>query len=89
MRLIRIECRVNPSEHDPGALSAREPAHFVSAKGVAGVNTDADDVAGVDGCGSSSSSVSSVICGSPNSRGVAAASTYNQRGVMTPTPNAR
>src|ERR1700722_143590 len=34
------------------------------------------------------SSVSSVMTGSPYFSGVAAASTYNHRGVMTPTPNA-
>src|SRR4026209_919317 len=39
--------------------------------------------------GSSTSRVSSVVRGSPYWRGVAAASTYSHRGVMTPTPNAR
>src|SRR3982750_2341257 len=40
-------------------------------------------------CGSRTSSVSSVMTGSPNVRGVAAARTYSHLGVMTPTPNAR
>src|SRR5262252_3121609 len=35
------------------------------------------------------SSVSSVTIGSPYDSGVAAASTYSHRGVMTPTPNER
>src|SRR4051812_46966445 len=39
--------------------------------------------------GSQGSSVSSVIIGSPYCSGVAAASTYNHRGVITPTPNAK
>src|SRR6266542_1525146 len=39
--------------------------------------------------GSSISSVSSVITGSPNREGVAAARTYSHRGVITPTPKAR
>src|SRR5437867_1062859 len=38
---------------------------------------------------SQGSSVSSVITGSPYDSGVAAASTYNHRGVITPTPKAR
>jgi hypothetical protein len=37
--------------------------------------------------GSSASSVSSVMIGSPNRRGVAWASTYNHLGVITPIPN--
>ncbi len=37
--------------------------------------------------GSKLSSVSSISSGVPNDSGVAAASTYNQRGVMTPMPN--
>src|SRR3954467_10623301 len=39
--------------------------------------------------GSQASSVSSVMIGSPYRSGVAAASTYSHRGVITPTPNAK
>src|SRR3989338_2728594 len=39
--------------------------------------------------GSQASRVSSVMMGSPYFSGVAAASTYSQRGVITPTPNAK
>src|SRR5947207_8161859 len=38
---------------------------------------------------SQGSNVSSVISGSPYESGVAAARTYNHRGVITPTPNDR
>jgi hypothetical protein len=48
------------------------------------VDADADNVAGLDLRRSNGSSDSSTMSGVPNLSGVAAASTYNQRGVTTP-----
>ena len=51
MRLVRIQRGVNAAEHDPGAAFARDAADLVAAQRVAGVDADADDVAGLDRCG--------------------------------------
>ena len=45
MRLFRKQRRVDAAEDDPGAPLAREPADFVAAERIAGVDADADDVA--------------------------------------------
>ena len=47
-RLFRIECRMNPSKDNQRSALSRQAAHRVSAQCVAGVNTDTDDVAGLD-----------------------------------------
>ncbi len=36
---------------DPGAAVASDAAHFIAAESVAGVDADADDIAGLDGFG--------------------------------------
>ena len=46
---LRIERRVDAAEHDVGAARARLLADFVALNRVAGMNADADDVAGRDG----------------------------------------
>jgi hypothetical protein len=47
--LVGIESWVNAAVDDPCAALARYAAHLVSAKSVAGVDADADDVSGGDG----------------------------------------
>ena len=51
VRLLRVERGMNAAEHDPGAALAREPADFVAAQRVSGVDADADHVAGLDPLG--------------------------------------
>ena len=87
-RFVRIERRVDPAVDDGRAGRSRRVADFVAPQRVAGVNADRRR------CRrrlmvemSIWLSVSSTMTGSPNSSGVAAAMTYSQRGVMTPTPN--
>jgi hypothetical protein len=46
--LVRIERSVDAAEHDPGASLARDTPHFVPPACVAGVDADADHVAGAD-----------------------------------------
>ena len=46
--LLRIEGWVNTSEHDKCSTLTGETADVVPAKGITGVNADADDVAGAD-----------------------------------------
>ena len=41
---------MNAAVHDVRATRARVPADFVAAERVAGMNADADDVAGLDRC---------------------------------------
>ena len=48
VRFVRKQRGVNAAEDDPRAALAREPADFVAAQRIAGVNADADDVAGRD-----------------------------------------
>ena len=45
---------VDAAVDDPGAAVAGDATDFVAAEGVAGVDADADDVAGLDGFGSRS-----------------------------------
>ena len=78
---------MDAAEDDPGAALARGAPDLVAAQRVARVDADADDVAWLHCCGSKSWSVSSQMTGSPKRAGVAAASTYSQRGVMTAMPN--
>jgi hypothetical protein len=40
---------VDAAVDDPGSAFAGDAADFVAAEGVAGVDADADDVAGLDG----------------------------------------
>ena len=47
-RLFRIERGMDSPEHDPGAALACRASDLVSSQGVAGVNANADDVAGLD-----------------------------------------
>ena len=47
-RLLRIERGMDSAEHHPGAPLARRASDLVSSQGVAGVDADADDVAGLD-----------------------------------------
>ena len=69
------------------AALPRLAADLVPAQRVERVDADADDVAGAMASKSIGSSVSSMTLGSPYPRGVAAASTYSQRGVITAVPN--
>ena len=78
---------VDSAVDDDGAAGVGEAADLVAAEGVAGVDADADDVAGRMVAGSSCSMDSSTRMGSPITRGVAAARTKSQRGVMTAVPN--
>ena len=48
VRLVRIERRVDAAVHDPRPPLARPPAERVADQGVAGVDADAHDVAGLD-----------------------------------------
>ena len=48
-RLVRIERGVNAAKGHGGPASPRQLAKLVSAKGVAGVNADPDDIAGLNG----------------------------------------
>ena len=46
VRLVGKQRRVNAAVDDPRAAFASELAHFVTATRIAGMNADADDVAG-------------------------------------------
>jgi hypothetical protein len=48
---FREEGGVDAAVDDPGSALAGDAAYFVAAEGVTGVHADADDVAGLDGCG--------------------------------------
>ena len=50
-RLLRIKRRMNAAEHDVSAALAREASHGVAAQRIAGVDADADDVAGRNALG--------------------------------------
>jgi hypothetical protein len=50
-RFVRKQRGVNAAIDDPGAAGARHAADRVSAQGIAGVDADADDVAGLNGLG--------------------------------------
>ena len=63
-------------------LGSREGAEFVSARCIACVNTDVDDIAGSKGRRPMGSRVSSVMGGDPYEAGVAARSRNNHRGVI-------
>jgi hypothetical protein len=77
---------VNAAENDEGASLFRKTPYCVAPKSIAGVNADADNIARVDRAQIERSRVSSQRIGFPNSAGVAAANTNNQRGVMTAVP---
>jgi hypothetical protein len=64
---------------DPGSAFSGDAADFIAAEGVAGVDADADDVAGLDGFGED------LLKGFVDD-GVAAARTKSQRGVITAVP---
>src|SRR4051794_21359967 len=86
-RLLGKERGVNAAEDDPRAALARQPSDFVAAPRVAGVDADADHVAAGDRV-----ELDPIEClvnemWITHSVGVAAASTYSHRGVMTATPN--
>ena len=87
-RLFGKEGGVNAAEDDPRAALAGDAADFVATPGVSGVDANADDVAGGNRVEFNLiGSVSSTRCGStPQREGVAPASTYSQRGVITATP---
>ncbi len=48
-RFFRKQRGVNAAVDDPRAAAARHPAHLVAAQSVAGVDADADNVAGLNG----------------------------------------
>ena len=87
VRLVRIERGVNAAVDDGRAAALGRVADLVAAQRVAGVNADADDVAGLDGGEVDRLERFVDDDGIAELGGVAAASTYSQRGVMTPTPN--
>ena len=73
--------------HNPSSALARHAPHLHASQCIAGMDADAHDVAGLDELG-----LNLFQCFVSNDRiavlaGVAAASTYNQRGVITPIPN--
>ena len=88
VRLVRIERRVNAAEDHPGAALPRDPPHLMAAQRIGGVDADADDVAGLDGLGYNGFQRLVNDQRIAILRGVAAASTYSHRGVITPIPNA-
>jgi hypothetical protein len=49
--LFREKGGVNAAVDDPCSTGSRQAAHLVAAKGVAGMNTDADDVPGLNAFG--------------------------------------
>src|SRR5437762_8042813 len=84
MRFVRIERGVNPSEHDISAAPACDLPDFIAAQRIGRVDADAHNVARLNlvrVCRDKG-----LVQASPKIRGVAAASTYNQRGVMTAVP---
>ncbi len=87
VRLVRIERRVDAAEDDVRARRARQRADSYPRSALPVWMPMPTMSPGWMRDGSSGSSVSSVMIGSPYSAGVAAASTYSQRGVMTPMPN--
>ncbi len=90
LRFLGIERRVDAAVDDHRAARARRGADLVAAQRVAGVDADADDVAGLHGL--EIERLERLIGdpriaeATPASR---AARTNSQRGVMTPTPNER
>jgi hypothetical protein len=48
LRLLRVQRRVDAPIHDRGPSSTGAPANLVSAEGIAGVNTDTDNVTRID-----------------------------------------
>ena len=88
VRLLREERRVDAAVTRPSRPRSRaELADLVAAQRVARVDADADDVAGamIDGIERLERLVGDDRIA--ESRGRRPASTYSQRGVMTPMPN--
>ena len=48
LRLFGIKSGVDSAEDHPGAAFARDFANFISAKGIPGMNADADDIAALN-----------------------------------------
>ena len=88
MGLGRIERRVNAAEDDVGAARTRELSDFVATQRIRRYGSRYPTTSPGASCAASKgSSVSSATIGSPHREGVAAASTYSHRGVMTAVPN--
>ena len=85
-RLLRKQRGVNAAVHDPGAALAGHAADLVAAQRVAGVDADADDVAGRDCRWIDRLERFVDENGIADTSGVAAASTNSHRGVMTAVP---
>src|SRR5687768_18116936 len=45
-RLVGVERRMDPAEHDVATGGANRPADLVTTQGIAGVDPDADDIPG-------------------------------------------
>ena len=88
VRLLGIKRGVNSAENYVGAPLARNLSNLVSPQGVGRMNADPDGVPGLNAFRIHLARVSSTSMGIAKAfRGVAAASTYCQRGVMTAVPN--
>jgi hypothetical protein len=84
---VRVQRGVNPAEHHERTGLPCGPAEFVAAERIARVDADADDVPLAER--GEIERLQGFIGDDrvTNARGVAAAMTNSQRGVMTPTPN--
>ena len=86
--LFRIQCCVDTAIHDPGSAFTRHASDLHAAQSIAGMDADAHNVAGLYAIGLNL--FKRLIRDQQDRRtraGVAAASTYSQRGVITPIPN--
>jgi hypothetical protein len=83
---VREQRRVNAAEHHICSSCARCLTDPISAQRIPCMDADADHVARLHESSSIGSRVSSTRSGVPWRAGVAAASTYCQRGVMTAVP---
>ena len=84
---IGIEGGVDAAVHDAGAALPGRAAHLHAPKGVAGMDAYADNIAGMNGIEVHSLQRLVRDDGVAAIGGVAATSTYSQRGVITPMPN--
>jgi len=86
VRLAWIQGGMNPAEYDERSAIPGEFANGITTKGIRGMDADADNISSlnlkwVQGLESFINQA-----GIAKTRGVAAARTYNQRGVMTAVP---
>ena len=88
MRFFGIQSGVNSAKDHECAAFPRYLADLISAERVRSVDPDPDGIARMNASSDRAGArVSSTRIGSPSDDGVAAASTYCQRGVITAVPN--